>query len=501
MLLPSSISYGEQEIYYLHSCYTSLILFWGLGFLSMSTPSVLAKSAGNCREDKPECVGEEQKILFFLALALLAVGMSGQSTSIGGFMQDQAEETEEEETGGGKICLGTCGVILIPIIAIIVIALVKPWSIRFGIPAICSLMATLAFLSGCCHYKRVGPQGSLLTCVFRVLIAATSKIIYRPPRDSTQLYERHDDGDLVQHTSVLRCLDKAAIVVPEKPVEEQEKNRWRLCRVSEVEKTKIIIRMIPLWIPFIVIGLVCSIGNTYFLVQANNMKLKLGRIKVPFIILLWFYDNGKSLFSNLYVVIVSLLGQSRQYGPPFGVAASMVLQVLCCITAAKVEDRRLDVVIRHGLVDKVNETIPMSIFWLLPQFILLGAANGVLENSASQFFTEQAPPSMKTYLVLLTNGVFGLGTIASVVSVYLAEKITGEGGKRSWFGETLNKSRLDNYYWTLAVMSSVNLVLYILIAVCYWRGRSEEDEEDDEDEDGEAAGAAYQDELQIEIEL
>ena len=52
---------------------------------------------------------------------------------------------------------------------------------------------------------------------------------------------------------------------------------------------------------------------------------------------------------------------------------------------------------------------------------------------------------MKRYLQLFSYGVIGAGTVGSVLSVYVVVKVSGSGGKRSWFRETLDKSRLDNY--------------------------------------------------------
>ena len=54
----------------------------------------------------------------------------------------------------------------------------------------------------------------------------------------------------------------------------------------------------------------------------------------------------------------------------------------------------------------------------------------------------------------------GLGAIGSVLSVYLVGKVSEMGGKPNWFQYTLNKSRLDHYYWTLTVLCAVNFVLY-----------------------------------------
>ena len=58
--------------------------------------------------------------------------------------------------------------------------------------------------------------------------------------------------------------------------------------------------MIPMWMTFIMCGVVLSIGNTYFLEQANNMNRKVGKLKVPLPIFKFFYDLVKEQFPKLY---------------------------------------------------------------------------------------------------------------------------------------------------------------------------------------------------------
>ena len=222
-----------------------------------------------------------------------------------------------------------------------------------------------------------------------------------------------------------------------------------------------VIRMIPMWMTFIMCGVVISIGNTYFLEQATDMNRKVGKLKVPLPILKFFYDLVKDHFKGLYVKV------TEKVIPRKGIIVAMLFSILCCITAAEVETRRLDVIRRHGLLDKPNdskEKIPMSMFWLLPQFLLLGAVDGMSNFSIDQFFTTQAPTSMSRYMKPFSHGVIGAGTVGSVLSVYVVGKVSERGGRPSWFQDTLNKSRLDNYYWTLTVLSSINLFLYILVA-------------------------------------
>ncbi|GAB4833982.1 hypothetical protein Ancab_032234 [Ancistrocladus abbreviatus] len=452
--------------------FTTLSYSVGMGLLAMSTPPVLAKHTGTCTDYKPECIGHEQKQLFYAGLGLLAIGMAGHLTSLGPFAAEQFEDDEDGEGNGGAVmCLSIFAMFAVGIGGIIAIPYIQPWSIRYGIAAILILVSMLFFLTGICSYNYVGPQGSPLTTIVRVFVAFVSKLLCRSPKDKSQLYENRnmDLHDLLPHTRKLRCLDKAAIVLPNQELEQQEKNRWRLCSVTEVEGTKIVLCMIPLCLTFVMCGVVSSIGNTYFLEQANHLNRKVGKLKLPLTVLLWFYDQGKKQFAKLYYKLANSLGDSREqhYAPPVGIAVAMVFSVLCCITAAKVEARRLSIVNNHGLAEKPDERIPMSIFWLLPQFAFLGALDGIYENSIACFFADQVPPSMARFMGLFASGVFGSGVMGSVVSVFVVGKISERHGKPNWFQSTLNKSRLDNYYWVLAALSAINLVVYIVVAICF----------------------------------
>lgn len=457
----------------------------GLGLLSMSTPPVLAHSMGTCSEYAPECVGEGQKMLFYAALAFIAIGMSGHFASLESFMAEQFVQEVMDLIQGidsdavfrwfWRSFCSTYAIIIVTCAAVLALPYIKPWSLRFGIPAICTLFATLLFFSGSCSYRYIQPDGSPLTTFIRVFVAAFSKLFHRTPKDPKKLYEIQEDQDdaaapyLIPHTKSLRCLDKASIVIPTKPPEEQQKNRWKLCRVTEVEETKTMIRMIPVWLTFILCGVVSAIGLTYFVEQLNQLNPKVGRLKVPIVVLLWFYLQAQNKFAEFYACYANCLGGfgSRKVAPLIGIATSMILAILCCITAAKVEDRRLSVVQKHGLVDKPDETVPMTMFWLLPQFLLLGAFDGTFRYSAICFVVDQSPASTARYLPFFVSGIVGVGTIGSVLSIFVVGKVSERGGKMNWFQHDLNGSRLDKYYWTLAWLMAINLVFFVVVAMLY----------------------------------
>ncbi|XP_050243862.1 protein NRT1/ PTR FAMILY 5.5-like isoform X2 [Quercus robur] len=458
---------------------SSLAYSFGLSFLAMSTPHVLPDAARNCDAQKPDCIGDAQKVLFYTALVLIAIGISGHITSLESFLEQQKENQTSAQENFEKPKLmphqvaGSLFVVLLAIVGCIALPYIKPWSVRFGIPAICTVVATFLFTTGSCSYKPSGPrpEGSPLTTVCRVFVASASKTFcHLPPNDIQEPYTRS-----------LRCLDKAAIEVQTQNQEQIEQSRWKLCTREDVEDTKMVIRMIPMWMTFIMCGVVISIGNTYFLDQANDMNRKLGKLMVPLPIFKFFYDLVKEKFHKQYVKVTEKLMIQGRYVPPIGIFVAMLFSILCCITAASVETRRLDMIRRYLLLHKPNDSnekikIPMSMFWLLPQFLLLGAVEGMSTFSIDQFFTNQAPALMRRYLKLFRHGVIGVGTVGSVLSVYVVGKFSERGGRTNWFQDTLNKSRLDNYYWTLTVLSSINLFLYILVALQYtYRDPPDED--------------------------
>ncbi|KAK9054973.1 hypothetical protein SSX86_026052 [Deinandra increscens subsp. villosa] len=463
----------------------------GLGLLSMSTPPVF----GPCKDYKKECIGNTQKVLFYIALPLIAVGMAGHLVSLPPFVElqtkaefekkkekekrkgnekEKGKKSGEDTEEGNKIFWQLPGLIMVLVVMLaggIGLPYVKPWSLRFGIPAICSVVATLLFFTGWREYKHTEPEGSPLTTTARVFFV-TARNISQPIPDPKKLNNEAD----TRPTSSLRCFDKAAIKVPEG----QESKKWKVCNVREVEDTKIGIRMLPMWLTFIVVGIVLSIGNTYYLEQANHMDRKLGKIKVSIPIFLLFFTATSAIFAQFYSSLTNL---TKRYAPPIGIATAMLLSVLCCITSAKVETRRLHRIRDHGLVDKPDEKIPMSIFALLPQFMLLAAVDGIANNSIAGFFRHQTPEAMRKYLGFCTKGVLGLGSMSSVLSVYVVGRLSERNGKPNWFQYTLSRSRLDRYYWVLAGLSAVNLVIYVVVA--YFYKYKESQAEDDEAEAGE----------------
>lgn len=103
----------------------------------------------------------------------------------------------------------------------------------------------------------------------------------------------------------------------------------------------------------------------------------------------------------------------------------------------------------------------LSIFWLLPQYILLGISDIFTVVGMQEFFYSAVPEGMRTMGIALYTSVFGVGSFLSAFLVYLVEYFTtSEGGKGNWFSDDMKEARLDNYYWLLAATSTLSLVVF-----------------------------------------
>ncbi|KAL2484755.1 Protein NRT1/PTR FAMILY 5.5 [Abeliophyllum distichum] len=451
MILPIVVAYLSDtlmSIYPVHLMRT-IVYTIGLGLLAMSTTSVFSKFTGTCSDDQPECIGRTQLIMFFTSLALMAVGIP-DTKFLKTELQLKKIKIHPKLPDSDKL-----SIIVLIIGAIggtIFSGVIKTWSLLFGIPAIFCIAATSFLVASFIAHsgsrpKERNPEENLLTNMARVLVASAFKISQKLPDDPAQLYENIDQSNVhsLSHTPGLRWLDKAAIILPN---ESQKENKWKLCTVTQVEETKLVIRTIPMFISFTFCGLVKSIGNTYFLEQANNMNRKLGNLKLPFLFLPMLHELMKLYWES------TLKQRTATY-------SVIVNSVVCCTIAASVERRRLHDVRRHDLLDYPEEEIPMSVLWLVPQFFFLSMLDSYLKKSVENLFPDEIPLSRRKYLIHFAHGASGVGTVSGVLSVYVVGKISEIGGK-NWFQYTLNRSRLDRYYWTLSALGALNIIVSVL---------------------------------------
>jgi dipeptide/tripeptide permease len=151
----------------------------------------------------------------------------------------------------------------------------------------------------------------------------------------------------------------------------------------------------------------------------------------------------------------------------------LLLQVVAMATASLMENRRLEYARSHGL-DKTGGQMPLTIFALLPQFVLMGLADAFLVVGKIEFFYEQAPESMKSLGTAMSLVAYGVGSMLSSFLLSFVTRITRERGN-AWVTNNLNASNLDYYYAFLTVLAIINFLAFVAISAKY-RNRVESTE-------------------------
>ena len=144
------------------------------------------------------------------------------------------------------------------------------------------------------------------------------------------------------------------------------------------------------------------------------------------------------------------------------IGLGLFFSILGMAAAELVEKRRLLVVeANRGTVT----TLPISTFFLLPQFILVGIGEAFMLSGELDFFTNNAPNGMKAISTGLYLTTTSFGMFFSTILVSILTNYTGRSGGHNWLPPSINDGRLDYFYWLLALLTLINLGFYIVCAI------------------------------------
>lgn len=151
------------------------------------------------------------------------------------------------------------------------------------------------------------------------------------------------------------------------------------------------------------------------------------------------------------------------------IGVGLVLSIFSMLAAAIMESQRRKVAIRHGLQDLPAATVPMSVFWLAPQFVLLGAGEVFTYVGQLEFCYQESPIGMRSMstAVFLCTISFGFFTSSALVST--VNRLTGHGPHHDhgWLVTNLNRARLDYFYYLLLVITTANFIGFVFCARWY----------------------------------
>ncbi|KAM1698024.1 hypothetical protein ACFX14_029202 [Malus domestica] len=438
---------------------------------------------------KPTCVSKDdchanggQTAATFIALYLIALGTGGIKPCVSSYGADQFDDDDEVEKKhkGSFFNWFYFSINVGALIASSVLVWIQDnvgWGWGFGVPAVAMAIAVLSFFSGTRLYRNQKPGGSPVTRIIQVVVASVRKYKVKVPADKSLLYETADAESSIQgsrkldHTNEFRFFDKAAVEVQDDHLKDS-KSPWRLTTVTQVEELKSIIRLLPIWATGIIFAAAYNQMSNFFVLQGTLMDVHVGHssFKIPAASLSVFDTLSVIFWVPIYDRII--VPAARKYtGHKNGLTTlqrmgiGLFISIFSMVCAAVLELIRLRSVRQNNYYE--YEHMPMSVFWQVPQYFLIGAAEVFTFIGQLEFFYDQAPDAMRSLCSALSLSTVALGNYFNSILVSIVTKTTTKDGNPGWIPDNLNYGHLDYFFWLLAMLSFLNLVVYVFISKWY----------------------------------
>ena len=261
---------------------------------------------------------------------------------------------------------------------------------------------------------------------------------------------------------------------------------------QQVEEVKLVIRMLPIFFPTILYWTIYVQMGSFFVVQGAHMDRtmvlpwNMGLFTIP--------AASLSMINTLAIVGLipfydTLLAPAlRRAGRPLTLLRRIGWGLVVCVAAmgvaSYVEWYRLKLfreghVIRaademdsnhhHSSGGGSHSVVDISVWWQVPQYLLIGLSEVFTSIGQMEFFYDQAPDVMRSCSMALQLLSVCIGSYLSGAVVWMTQLVTsrldplGEG----WLPKDLNKGRLDLFFLVLCVLMVVNLIHFVSVAMKY----------------------------------
>ncbi|XP_012438487.1 protein NRT1/ PTR FAMILY 5.5 [Gossypium raimondii] len=464
---------------------SSVLYSAGLVLLAFSVPEYFFNNGKEC--PLKDCFKTLRHTPFWEGLALLIVGGASQVIPLYSLSFEQTKVVKApKDSGPTRVKVACCrfvvklggwrqflqkvirwlcrGFLIMGIITSVYgfLSFKNNWHQRYLASAIAIVIGLLWFLCGFPFYGRRRLQPSPLLTMMRTVIAALQKRHLNYQEHLGQLH-RHDGEDQNQLlTDHLEMLNNAA--VKESLADDNlPTGNWRLCSVKEVEQSKLLLDLIPMSATFIVYGMVKSLGNTFFLEQADSTSGD-----IPIIVLQVIKGVTRNAVKGGYKVVFAkrIQRMQRQYSDGVKIGIGMLTSIICCAVASSVESKRLEALRESGLLNDPKARAPISAAWLLLQFCSLGAMEGLAGSGIADFFGHYVPDSRR-YGPVFTDTLAGFGILLNIGFIAMIDYYSRFRYKESWVGDSVNESRLDLIYRAYVILAILNCFLYAYVSSSY----------------------------------
>ncbi|TMW84983.1 hypothetical protein EJD97_024011 [Solanum chilense] len=441
------------------------------------------------QNDRCESADAGQLAILYGGVYLIAFGNSGVKAALPSLGADQFDEKDPKEAAklssyfNWLLFYNTIGAIL-GITVLVWISDNQGWDWSFGICSVAVGLSILLLTMGKQFYRCNVPKGSPLMRIPQVFVAAFRNRNLPLPQNKDDLHqirsgEPENGTEILQRTNQFKFLDRAAILRNNQEASTTSAHGpWSLCTISQVEETKIVVRMLPIILSTVFMNTCMAQFQTFTIQQSMTMNRKIQNFEIPGpsipvipqlfqLFLIPVYDRIFVPIARKFTGIPSGIRQLQRIG------VGQVLSAVSMAVAAVVESHRKSVSIKHNMVDSASP-LPMSVFWLGYQFVIAAMAQIFTIVGLMNFFYAESTSGLKSLSMAISWSSMAFGYFTSSIVVSVINKVSG-----GWLANNnLNRDKLDYFYWLLAGVSVLNFGFYLLCASWYKYKKPELKQED-----------------------
>ncbi|XP_052818724.1 solute carrier family 15 member 4-like isoform X2 [Mya arenaria] len=381
---------------------------------------------------------ETRKIYFFLGLVFIALGTGGIKANVGPFGAQQVEDLGSDAVQSffnwfyWFINAGA-------VVAYSGVAYVQQevgFDYGFLIPLISMIIALVIFMAAKSKYRHLQLEGSILAQSCGVCCQSINGC-----KDPTFQHARKSKGGSYE--------DKY------------------------VDGTMAVLKVLPVFGLIIIYWAVYSQMSTSLFLQSERMDISVNGAKLPAAML--------NIFNTLIILILipimdrvvypalAKCGRSPTHLQRMGIG--MVL-VACSMVYAGIleivrkEDIKNNGYISQNLSDTTFNASRISMFAQVPEFAFIGGSEVFTSISGLEFAYTQAPQFMQGLIMGLFLMTSGIGSyVASLLVAIVGAWHTSDSS--DWFPDEPNNGHLEYMLFLLAVLSGLNLIVFIFVAKWY----------------------------------
>ncbi|KAI3962243.1 hypothetical protein MKX01_030793 [Papaver californicum] len=437
-------------------------------------------------------------LLLFLSLLLLALGQGGYNPCLQAFGADQLHLTQDDNnqnqlpsstnpTDGDEedditssndtkrskffrwyyfsICSGT----LLGVTMLSYLQEILGWGIGYAVPTIAMAISVAPFFCGTRLYtvnRKPKAAGKNITPMIKNLVKSIKNT-------ALMLTNRNNK---TSHSNTFNAVELELQQKPGSSQDSDDQGTDMTNKVSAdvlgddpIEEKKSLLKLIPTLMLLLVFSIILQQPATFFTKQGTDMKRKFGS---HFIIPSAALQGVKSItiillvpvYDQVVTPIFRIISRSKKRITVMQrMGFGLFLSVIAMSIAALVETQRIKISRR----EPNNSSAQLNIFWLVPQYIIMGMSEVFTIIGMQEFSYSEVPNKLKTLGMALPQGVFGVGSFLSAILISILDKATSDG-KHSWFSDDMRGGQLDRYYWLLAISSAINLVCFAIYSRKYY---------------------------------